>query len=143
MKATVNGLAMIVLPPNISVEEAEVLFSEVLKKLRSESAKISVINANNEAFASIFNANDLFKPSEARVILADNLLVKFAQFINDPISFATAFVSEYYGPRDEINHAVVTDIASIEEGSADWALFERKRLTFLIYQCRNILNNQR
>lgn len=31
MKATVNGLAMIVLPPNISVEEAEVLFSEVLK----------------------------------------------------------------------------------------------------------------
>ena len=75
MKATVNGLAMIVLPPNISVEEAEVLFSEVLKKLRSESAKISVINANNEAFASIFNANDLFKPSEARVILADNLFM--------------------------------------------------------------------
>lgn len=31
MKATVNGFAMIVLPPNISVEEAEVLFSEVLK----------------------------------------------------------------------------------------------------------------
>ncbi len=54
MKTTVNGLAMIILPPNISVGEAEILFSEVLKKLRLESAKISTINANNEAFASIF-----------------------------------------------------------------------------------------
>lgn len=143
MKTTVDGLAMIVLPAHISVEEAETLFSEVLKKLREESSKISAITANGEAFASIFNANDLFKPSKARVILADNLLVKFAQFVNDPISFATAFVSEYYGPRDEINHAIVTDIASIQEGSADWALFERKRLTFLIYQCRNLLNSQR
>lgn len=53
MKTTVNGLAMIILPPNISVGEAEILFSEVLKKLRLESAKISTINANNEAFASI------------------------------------------------------------------------------------------
>lgn len=143
MKTTVDGLAMIVLPAHISVEEAETLFSEVLKKLREESSKISAITANGEAFASIFNANDLFKPSKARVILADNLLVKFAQFVNDPISFATAFVSEYYGLRDEINHAIVTDIASIQEGSADWALFERKRLTFLIYQCRNLLNSQR
>ena len=75
MKTTVNGLAMIILPPNISVGEAEILFSEVLKKLRLESTKISAINANNEAFASIFNANDLFKPSEARVLLADILLV--------------------------------------------------------------------
>ena len=41
MKTTVNGLAMIILPPNISVGEAEILFSEVLKKLRLESTKIS------------------------------------------------------------------------------------------------------
>ena len=109
--------------------------SEALTSANIERAKRQLNNAEVQA--------RLGGVASKLLLLADNLLVKFAQFVNDPISFATAFVSEYYGPRDEINHAVVTDIASIEEGSADWALFERKRLTFLIYQCRNILNNQR
>ena len=72
--------------------------------------------------------------------LTDNLIVEFGE-PTDPVHFATKFVCAYYGPKDLVNHDVVTTIASIKEGSPEWAYFERKRLKFLIFQCRNILQN--
>lgn len=145
MNEKVNGLAVIILPASISQEETKQVFDAVLSKFGTEFG--TQLNSNEGCMVT-FDRNDLFGhivpvPTREIVILAENLLHEFENKLQDPVAFATSFVCEYYGPRDLINHGVITTFANVKEGSVDWNYLSTKGLTFLVYQCRNILSNQR
>ena len=140
MNSKINGVAVVILPPGLSKEEVQVLFSSILSKLETINPEYK----QNGGFLTILEPNDLFRvvnPVNAEIAtLADNLIIEFGE-PTDPVHFATKFACAYYGPKDLVNHDVVTTIASIKEGSPEWAYFERRKLKFLIFQCRNILQN--
>lgn len=146
MNAKVNGLALILLPASITVSEVKQVFDSVLKKLQEET---NIPDDTRSGYVAILNQRDLFNipmaemPNEKLVTVAENLLSAFGDKTSDPLKFATSFVCEYYGPRDLINHEVVTMFANVKEHSSDWDYLSRKKLTFLVYQCRDILSNNR
>jgi hypothetical protein len=146
MNAKVNGLALILLPASITVSEVKQVFDSVLKKLQEET---NIPDDTRSGYVAILNQRDLFNipmvemPNERLVTVAENLLSMFGNDLSNKVKVATSFVCEYYGPRDLVNHEVVTMFASVKENSADWDYLSRKGLTFLVYQCRDILSNNR
>lgn len=141
----IKNLAVVILPANISEEEVKQVFSAVLDNLVAESN--TMLNTR-EGFVSILNYADLHKscmesPNPRLITLVENILHEFGDKIHDPLVFSTAFVCEYYGPRDLINHEVITLLAQIKENSVDWNYLKYRGLEFLVPQCRNILSNQR
>lgn len=147
MDKKIKNLGVIILPANISQEEIKQVFDAVIQKLTEENVMLD----QREGFIGILNTEDLFKqslikataPTPALTVLVENLLHEFGDKLEAPLAFTTSFVCEYYGPRDLINHQVVTMLASVKEGSIDWQYLSRKGLLFLVHQCRNILSNQR
>ena len=109
MDSKINGVAVVILPPGLSKEEVQVLFSSILGKLEAIHPEYK----QNGGFLTILEPNDLFRvvnPVNAEIAtLADNLVVEFGEPA-DPVHFATKFVCAYYGPKDLVNHDVVTTI---------------------------------
>lgn len=146
MNEKIKNLAVIILPANISQTEIKQVFDSVLDKLAKESA--TALNSR-EGFMAILDSADLFKacsvdmPNPKLITLAENLLHEFGDKLNNPVVFTTSFICEYYGPRDLINHEVVTMLANVKEGSTDWNYLQYKNLSFLVYNCRDILSSQR
>lgn len=143
MNEKLRGLAVIVLPANISVDEAKRIFEAALTKTDLEANL-----GSNQGMLTVMTAADIFGPQVALVdptivTLADNLVTTFSGVLTDQVAFATSFVCEYYGPRDLVNHKVVQKIASVQEHTPEWEYLSQKGLTFLVYQCRNILSNCR
>lgn len=146
MNAKLNGLALVLLPANVTVPEVKQIFNSVLAKLQEETV---TLNDLRSGYVAILNQNDLFglnlaeMPNEKLVTVTENLLSAFGDKTSDPLKFATSFVCEYYGPRDLINHEVVTMFANVKEHSSDWDYLSRKKLIFLVHQCRDILSSNR
>ena len=75
MDSKINGVAVVILPPGLSKEEVQVLFSSILGKLEAIHPEYK----QNGGFLTILEPNDLFRvvnPVNAEIAtLADKLVV--------------------------------------------------------------------
>lgn len=135
-----EGLAIIVVPQGVTIEDLKKIFSATLDRT-------SIDLANNTCGMYVYGAAELqeaafgtsfLQKTEAQT-LADNL-VKYLGISSNPVAFITRFVSEYYSTRDMVTHEVVQTIASIKPNTIDAMYYKKHNLVFLIDQCKALLN---
>lgn len=137
----ITSLALIILPAGTTADDAKLIFNAALEKIQQTAV------ADSTGFMSLLNAQDILgraaiiPVNPTIVTLADNLVAHFGSQLNDQLTFLTSFFSEYYGPRDIVNHQIVTLLAEVKENTPEWSYLSEKGLSFLVLQCRKLLSN--